>query len=68
MAAALTGSSAMLSEGVHSLVDTANELLLLGERLSAQQALEAGIVNRVVATGRRMKVSEKLMWNARESA
>lgn len=29
----------------------ANELLLLGERLSAQQALEAGIVNRVVAAG-----------------
>jgi cation diffusion facilitator family transporter len=39
VAAAITGSSAMLTEGVHSLVDSSNQLLLMyGQRRAAKPA------------------------------
>ncbi|MFM5916550.1 MAG: cation diffusion facilitator family transporter [Novosphingobium sp.] len=40
-AAAITGSSAMLTEGVHSLVDSTNQLLLLYGRRRAQKPPDA---------------------------
>ena len=50
LVAAMTGSSAMLTEGIHSLVDTGNELLLLFGALNTATAADLPVYFSTSAT------------------
>jgi len=52
VAAAITGSSAMLSEGIHSVVDTGNQVLLL---FGLRQAHQGPDVDRFGILGDRLE-------------